>query len=311
MKPFRKNVAIAIDGGGIKGIIVTRALSILEDHLGQGVHQIFRLATGTSTGSIISAGIASGLSAERMFKLYCDLGEVVFHKSWRSHLWPLTRFRYPSLPLKDALQEAIGDNTIGQFWQIHPPTDIVITTFDLLENRTRFIKPWKEAYQNWAVTKAVLASCSVPTFFPAVDGRFVDGGIGAYANPCYLAAYELLFCLGWQLSETTLISLGTGRSPHSYDPQKAKQLWAWQWIAPLLDAFLQSADDQQVHLVTTFFQELDFRRFQIDLQQPIDMDETNQISRLAIYGEELGRMIIKDITDPMQEIAPKLAPLPV
>lgn len=62
MKPFRKHVAIAVDGGGIKGVIVTRALPILEDHLGQSCHEIFRLAAGTSTGSIISAGIGVGLS---------------------------------------------------------------------------------------------------------------------------------------------------------------------------------------------------------------------------------------------------------
>ena len=53
MKPFREHVAIAIDGGGIKGAMVTRALSILEDHLGKPSHDIFRLAAGTSTGSII------------------------------------------------------------------------------------------------------------------------------------------------------------------------------------------------------------------------------------------------------------------
>src|SRR5690606_39858584 len=42
MKPFRKNAAIAIDGGGIKGVIVTRALSILEESLGKSCHDIFR-----------------------------------------------------------------------------------------------------------------------------------------------------------------------------------------------------------------------------------------------------------------------------
>ena len=33
---------------------------------------------------------------------------------------------------------------------------------------------------------------------------------------------------------------------------------AWDWLTPTLDAFLASADDQQVHLVDTFFQDLDF-----------------------------------------------------
>lgn len=65
MKPLRRNVAIAIDGGGIRGLIATQALSILEDHLGKPAHNIFRLAVGTSTGAIIAAGIGSGLTASR------------------------------------------------------------------------------------------------------------------------------------------------------------------------------------------------------------------------------------------------------
>ena len=310
MKPFRKNVAIAVDGGGIRGIIVTRALAMLEEHLGQPVHNIFRLAAGTSTGSIISAGIAAGLSGKRMNDLYEVLGELVFRKSWRSRLWPLTRYRYPLAPLEASLRQAIGDIRMGKFWQADLPTDLVITTFDLLHNRTLFVKPWKDEYRDWPVTKAVLSSCSVPTYFPAIEGRYVDGGIGSYANPCYLAAYEILFCLNWDPAETTLISLGTGRSPHRFNPRQAEKMWAWQWIEPLLGAFQQSANDQQVHLVNTFFQNLDFRRFQVELNKPIAMDDPGQISRLSVYGDELGRMMLKDMIDPIQHTIPRLAPSP-
>ena len=28
MKPFRKNVALAVDGGGIKGVVASRAIAI-------------------------------------------------------------------------------------------------------------------------------------------------------------------------------------------------------------------------------------------------------------------------------------------
>lgn len=302
MKPFRKHVAVAVDGGGIKGVVVTRALSMLEESLGQKVNQIFRLAVGTSTGSIISAGIGAGLSAAQMYSLYTELGEKIFQKTWRTFFWPLSRYRYSFAPVEAALRQYIGDRVMGDFWNASPPTDVVITTFDLVENRTRFIKPWKEEYQDWPVVQAVLASSSVPTYFPVVARRYVDGGVGAYANPCYIAAYEAQFCLNWDPAETTLISIGTGRSPHSMLPGEADRFFVWNWLSPLLGAFLQSADDQQVHLVRTFFEPLDFRRFQVDFRRPIEMDDAALIPQLSGYGEELGHMILNDLTDASMQI---------
>ena len=306
MKPFRRHVAIAIDGGGIRGVIVTRALMMLEQALSLPVQHIFRLTAGTSTGSILAAGIAAGLSAEQMFHLYMDLGPVIFQKSWRSLLWPLTRYRYPSEGLHAFLEEQLGGCRMGDFWDGAPRTDVVITLFDLKENRSRFVKSWKEEYKVWSAARAVLASCTVPTYFPPVEGRYVDGGVGSYANPCYLAAYEACFCLGWDPAETTLISLGTGRSPRSFD--EGSRLWAWQWLSPVLDAFSQSADDQQVHLVDKFFPALDFRRFQVDLAHPIDMDDVSAMGRMTVYGDELGRMLLGDRIDAAQRVQPKRAP---
>lgn len=297
MKPFREHVAIAIDGGGIKGVLVARALAILEDYLGKSAHEIFRLTAGTSTGSIISAGIGAGLTGTRMHQLYTELGETVFRRTWRAKLWPLTKYRYPHGPVEEAIRQQIGDMRMGDLWMANPPTDVVITAFDLASNHTRFIKPWKPEYADWPVVKAVLASCSVPTYFPPVEGRYVDGGVGAYANPCYIAAYELRYVLGWDPSETTLISLGTGRSPHILKPGDANRFWAWDWLSPLLGAFLQSADDQQIHLVSTFFDQLDFRRFQVDLREPIEMDDPSKIPQLTAYGDELGRKILNDEAD--------------
>jgi|YelNatPaOPRAMG01_1025707.scaffolds.fasta_scaffold00348_27 patatin-like phospholipase/acyl hydrolase len=297
MKPFRKNVALAVDGGGIRGVMVTRALSMLEEELGRPVHAIFRLTGGTSTGAIVAAGAAAGLTAAQMFDLYVQMGPSIFRKSWRTVLFPLTRYRYESEPLKEALLAQIGPITMGDLWKADPRTDVVITTFDLVDNHTRFVKPWKDEYKDWPVYKAVMASSTVPTFFPVFEGRYVDGGVGSYANPCYLTAYEAVYCLGWSPTETTLISLGTGRVPTHLKPEDTVRFHAWQWIEPVLGAFLQSADDQQVYLVRTFFPELDFRRFQVDLRQDIQMDDSSKIPELAAYGEELGRMILNDQVD--------------
>lgn len=304
MKPFRKNVAIAIDGGGIRGVIPARALMMLEEKLGKNCHEIFRLSAGTSTGSILAAGIAHGLHAGQMCDLYARLGNEVFRKTLRSRLWFAVSYRYPRDPLEEALRENLGEGCLGDLWTAVPPTDLVVTTFDVTENRTRFLKPWKEEYTDWPLVQAVLSSAAAPTYFPVVDGRFIDGGIGSYNNPCYLAAYEIKYCLKWKLEETTLISLGTGRPPDEIEEGQASKFTPIQWIGHLLDAFSNSADDQQVHLVDTFFKKLDFRRFQVDLEAVIGLDQPETIPELIKYGEKMGAMLLNDEVDRAQNVSP-------
>jgi len=148
----------------------------------------------------------------------------------------------------------------------------------------------------------------VPTYFPTLEGRYIDGGVGSYGNPCYIAAYEAKECLDWDVRETTLISIGTGRNPYAYDSNHPPKLWAWDWIGRALDVFSQSAADQQVHLVENYFPALDFRRFQVDLKAPVAMDATDQMEMLLSYGTTLGRMILNDETDSAQGIAIKQVP---
>jgi len=295
MKPFRKNVALAIDGGGYRGIMVAKALSVLEEHLNKSCGEIFALTAGTSTGSIISAAVSLGMTASQIYELYRELGHTIFRKTLRS-IWPLSSYKYSNRPLKKALRNGLGEVTMGEFWNSNPEKDLVITVRDLVENRTRFVKPWKPEYKDWKIWYAVLASCTVPTYFPVVDGRYVDGGVGSYSNPCYIAAYEAYFCLKWDPKQTTLISIGTGRVKKGLKPYQANKFWPFSWITPLFDTFLSDANDQQVRVVQRFFEEMDFRRFQINIE-PIKMDDPSKADQLTACGEKLGQMILNDEVD--------------
>ncbi len=304
MKRFRKNVAIAIDGGGIRGLIVTKALSMLEKELGRPLHDVIRLTAGTSTGSIVAAGLACGLTAEHLYQMYLRLGREIFTKNFRTAFWIFYNHRYLRAPLENALQTYFGDKTVGDLWKENPPTDLVITTFDILENRTRFIKSYKSKYEHWPIVRAVLASAAAPTYFPSVEGRFIDGGIGSYNNPCYLAAYEIEFGLPWRPEETTLISIGTGRSPGQIKQGAVDHFLPIQYISPLIDAFSHSAADQQVDLVKKLFRKLDFRRFQVELDTAIPLDDASRIRLMEQYGEQLGQKILNDETDrAMREVS--------
>jgi len=308
MKPFRKNLAIAIDGGGIKGVMVTKALSMVEEQLGYPLHERTGLTAGTSTGSIIAAGLASGLEAKTLNELYLELGNEIFRKSIRTLLWPLFNYRYSNQPLKKSLDKYLGEKSIAKLWSAKHPIDVVITTFDVVERRTRFIKPYKGNNADWSVVKAVMASAAAPTYFPAIDGRYVDGGVGSYGNPCYLAAFEIMFILGWKLAETTLISIGTGRDPNDLKPGEVNHFLPLRYINPILDAFQTSAADQQVGLVNRLFNRLDFRRFQVDLKTSIRMDDPSNIPELIQYGEKLGEMMLNDKTDRAMNLALEAIP---
>lgn len=299
MIPFRTHAALAIDGGGIRGTMVAKALAVLEEARGESCREMFGLTAGTSTGSILSATIAAGIPAAETHELYEDLGSNIFKKSWRT-VFPfkyLVHYMYPSDYFKAALQSHLGETTMGDLWAAEPPMDVVITTRDLVLNKTHFIKPWKPEYADWKLWRAVLCSSSAPTYMPVVDGRYVDGGVGSYANPCYIAAYEARFCLEWPLEETTLISIGTGRYPGGLEPYQANGFNALDWVAPVLDTYASDACVQQVRLVDTLFGGLDFRRFEMDLPYPIKMDDASAISALTDLGVELGDKILNDVVE--------------
>lgn len=313
MKKLRKNVAVAIDGGGIKGVAAARALIDLEKELKRDTNKsftdTFRLVAGSSTGAIIASCIASGVRAKKIFRLYTELGGVVFKKKFPFMLRKLSSHRYSNEAIEEELTKLIGDRKMEDFCHEAPPIDLVITTLDLANNRTRFIKPWNKPtedelkrakkidkeeidFTEWTVVKAVLASSAVPALFSPVDGRYADGGFGAYGNPCYYAAFELKYCLGWKAEETTLISIGTGKEK----PIEKVPKTALKWVMPIIDSFRQSSNDQQVALVQNFFEKLDFRRFQIDIEEYIKLDDASpkNIDLLTKYGEKLGRKIKKD-----------------
>ena len=62
-----------------------------------------------------------------------------------------------------------------------------------------------------------------------------------------------------------------------------------------------------MHLVRHFFADLDFRRFQIDLQEPLAMDDPSTIQELTRYGDQLGRKILNDETDQAMDLVPRRA----
>jgi patatin-like phospholipase/acyl hydrolase len=83
-EPIRR--ILTIDGGGIVGTFPAAFLAALEDNLGKGpIGQYFDLIVGTSTGGIIALGLAMGLPAAEVLRLYEEQGPTIFGQGSATH----------------------------------------------------------------------------------------------------------------------------------------------------------------------------------------------------------------------------------
>lgn len=106
---------LCLDGGGIRGIITARILQELEEQIQQPLNQYFDLIAGTSTGSILAAALAHGLSAKELVDIYEKDGLNIFpYSSYKS----IKRIPYLLKYKSELFQEAVKDT-----WNdlSHPP----------------------------------------------------------------------------------------------------------------------------------------------------------------------------------------------
>src|SRR5487761_2159126 len=81
---------LALDGGGIRGVLTLEILLELETQLKAQLKggDDFRLSDffdyigGTSTGAIIAAGLSIGLSVNQLIDFYEQKGEAMFDKAF-------------------------------------------------------------------------------------------------------------------------------------------------------------------------------------------------------------------------------------
>ena len=212
---------LAIDGGGIRGTFPAAFLANLEKDLEHPIGRYFDLISGTSTGGIIAIGLALGMRAEEILKLYEEKGARIFAQSGSGlAAWLLRRFRtgkwlvwgpkYSAAPLREALVEAFGQRRLGEAlsrlvipaW--HPKTQ------DVYIFKTAHHPRLTTDYKELAVD-AAMATAAAPTYFEqyvtANDVGLVDGGLWAN-NPTGIAVVEAIATLGWPAHDLKVLSVG-------------------------------------------------------------------------------------------------------
>jgi len=257
INPDNKKMILACDGGGIRGIIIARCLEKLESIEGRSCNKIFHLMTGTSTGAIIVAALAIGMPAKELVKLYLVKGRAMFKKN--PHLWRrLFKWKYTKAEVKKNFREIFGDITLKEL-----PVDIMITAKDTVRSETMFFE--KKTFGNMLLREAVESSMSAPTYF-APNGRYIDGGVGGFNNPCYQAAVEAIHYLNYPRARLRMLSFGTGREINNMQEGEAQRKYKLGWLTYAIGEGMEDANEQQVGLVRREYvrrNEVEFRRYQL------------------------------------------------
>jgi hypothetical protein len=260
---------LALDGGGLRGILTLGILKQIEDelrrrHNGDGAFRLcdyFDLIAGTSTGAIIAAALAIGWSVDDITTKYFQLGNRVFKRSLLRQ--GLLRAKYDEEQLIRELKAVYGaDTTLG--------SDRVLTGLLIVIKRLDSGSPWPVSnnprgkyfasrdggvigngdYKLW---QAVRASTAAPDYFkaeaitiarlpghPPIVGDFVDGGVSPYNNPALQAVmYATLggYQVNWPLGKDNLlvVSLGTGVGDPAVRRSEVAAKHAFQALLALMD----------------------------------------------------------------------------
>jgi uncharacterized protein len=276
---------LAIDGGGIRGVISLKILQRIEQILIErsGNHQ-YRLAdyfdyiAGTSTGGIIAAGLSLGMSVADVLNFYSENGKDMFDKA---SIVRRLRYEFNSEPLAKKLRDVFGTTTtLGS-------TEIETLLLLVMRNATTD-SPWPICNNPFAkynnpehpacnldmpLWQLVRASTAAPTYFPPetlVCGDksfiFVDGGVTMYNNPAFqmflMATVSNYWHLaprerrGWKtgVDDLLVVSVGTGTSAREKLALTAEEMNIPYNATNIPSALMSAALNEQDFLCRVFGQ---------------------------------------------------------
>jgi len=287
---------LSIDGGGIRGLVTTVMLQRITAVPGlENLLETIDLTAGTSTGGLLSIGIAAGLDLAKIRDIYVKKGPIIFDDSFLDNVVDLGKLRgadYSIKPLRRELKNILGTLTLGQLQK-----RVLITAFDLdNEDPDPQKRTWKpKLFHNFpgpnndqavSAADAALYTSAAPTYFPSADG-YIDGGVFAL-NPsvCALAqTQDKRYAPNPTLQDLHLLSLGTGTSLQ-YISGKTHDWGYAQWIKPLINLMFDGtagiADYQCRQILDTRYHRL-APVFPAGVS--IDMDEIRKIPDLIAFAE--------------------------
>lgn len=233
---------LALDGGGIRGLLSIEILAemerLLQQQLGKDdrfvLSDYFEYVAGTSTGAVIATCLSLGMRVAEVRSMYLESAELMFDKA---SVLKRLRYKYDDEPLAAKLQSVLSKRS-GEATPTLGTTALKTLLMVVLRNATTD-SPWPlsnnpRAQYNTPLDRPgcnlhlplwqiVRGSCAAPTYFPPEQVKinerafvFVDGGITPYNNPAFklfLMATVDAYQVNWRprnSKDMLLVSIGTG-----------------------------------------------------------------------------------------------------
>jgi uncharacterized protein len=285
---------LSIDGGGIRGIFAAHILKRIKEELKINFFRQFDIITGTSTGSIIAAGLAIDYPIEEIVNLYKSKGSEIFFRNYsEKNNWfnwkGLFQSKYNSQNLKKELSAVFKEKTMS-----NTKTRLIIPATDISNGNVFVIKsnydPNFVRDKDIQITDAILASCSAPTFFnPHLIKNYLlaDGGLWAN-NPSLVAITE---AMGERIKipkeNIKILSIGTGRGKEFYNIKGLNKRWGLiKWGSGLVNTVMNLQSINVDNVVKLLLGEEKYFRLNYEAEKGIALDDLDSIENLVAKADE-------------------------
>jgi predicted acylesterase/phospholipase RssA len=241
---------LSVDGGGVRGVVPSAVLAYWENELKFESPDRFDRFAGTSTGAMVAAALALGLSGRRILMLFQDHAGEIFTHEGKKFAERALSFKGWAIPaysqdvMRDILTTAFGDATMGDC-----PKPLSVPATDVMSGAPKVFRSSSAEDAKVRVVDVVIASTAAPTFFPSVQvagSTYVDGALWAN-NPTMIAMLDARDGLGHSsFDELAVVSLGCGRPYWGRPSGFGERRGLLGWGAPLI-SLMMANQAQGVH----------------------------------------------------------------
>ena len=276
---------LAIDGGGIRGLIPALVLAEIEARTERRIAELVDVIAGTSTGGIIACALArpEPLSAAEVAALYEQDGPVIFDRSLLKQIASLGGLideRYSSTGLVRVLERHLGGVPMTA-----ATVPLLLTAYDTERRRIHFLRSEGEG-SGASMVDAAHATSAAPTYFEPVrvgGATLIDGGVYAL-NPALCAYAEQ----GGRVD--LLLSLGTGEHTRPLRYDDIKDWGQLEWARPVIDVVFDGGQDAVSFQLGILLADR-YVRLQTRLDEASDdLDDASE-ENLALLREEAEDLI--------------------